>query len=102
MFFLESEKNQFFIWETLFGTDGTYIWFFKKSSGEATEYKKTLKNNLEIAKEEINKIKSISRIMYLKNKPENFKRIFHNYSDKDGFEIWKNAINEFIVKCSCL
>ena len=98
LFFLESEKTQFFIWETLFGTDGTYIWLFKKSLGEVSEYKKILKNNLEIIKEEISKIKTIGRIEYLKSKPENFIRIFHKYSEKDGFGAWEKAINELTIK----
>ncbi len=98
LFFLENGDNQFFIWETLFGTDGTYLWFFKKNPGEKSEYKNALKDDLEETKEEISKIKSWGRIKYLKNTPENFRRIFHDYSEKDGFENWKKAINELVMR----
>ncbi|OQX76858.1 MAG: hypothetical protein B6D64_09165 [Bacteroidetes bacterium 4484_276] len=97
LFFLENGDNQFFIWETLFGTDGTYLWLFMKNPGEASDYKSALKDNLDSIKDEISKIQSQGRIRYLKNRPENFRRIFHDYNEKDGFETWKNAINELVL-----
>jgi hypothetical protein len=46
----------------------------------------------------LNIIRNEGRQVYIKNNPENFSRIVHDYSDeKKGFITWKDLLEERLV-----
>ncbi len=89
IFLIEGVENYYFVWETLNTEEATYIWI---------ENKDKKKESLEKIIERINLIKTEGKITYINKGNENFKRIFHDYSEHiDGFEKWKNEIKQIIL-----
>lgn len=91
LFLIESPLKYHFIWETLDGTDATYIWSFIKDSSHIKEQYQSV----EMA---INRISDYGRNTYLKLKDSNFNRVIHDYSDPDkGFVAWKKDFERIIT-----
>lgn len=90
--FLLTGKEQFHIvLETLDTEEATYLWHFPKD-------KPTLKIKLKEIDEQLSVIRNKGRQVFLKNQPENFSRVLHDYSDdKKGFIIWKDLFEEQIT-----
>ena len=90
--FLLTGKEQFHIvLETLDTEEATYLWHFPKD-------KPTLKKKLKEIDEQLSIIRNKGRQVFLKNQPENFSRVLHDYSDeKKGYIIWKNLLEEQIA-----
>ncbi|MBX2887775.1 MAG: DEAD/DEAH box helicase family protein [Ferruginibacter sp.] len=90
--FLLTGKEQFHIvLETLDTEEATYLWHFPKD-------KPTLKIKLKEIDEQLSVIRNKGRQVFLKNQPENFSRVLHDYSDeKKGFIIWKDLLEEQIT-----
>jgi superfamily II DNA or RNA helicase len=90
--FLLTGKEQFHIvLETLDTEEATYLWHFPKD-------KPTLKIKLKEIDEQLSVIRNKGRQVFLKNQPENFSRVLHDYSDeKKGYIIWKNLLEEQIA-----
>lgn len=90
--FLISGADKFHIvWETLDTQEATYIW--------------SVANNVEAIKEVLTKTdKTINLILregkneYISRNEENFKRVFHDYTDlQNGFRNWKQEIEKIIL-----
>ena len=96
VFFLEGKQRCFLAWETLFGTDGTYLWALPQNLQELLQNKKAFKQSIMKIENDIKRIKAEGRLPYLKNKPDNFIRIFHNYRDVRGFETWKKELDALL------
>ena len=96
VFFLEGKQRCFLAWETLFGTDGTYLWALPQNLQTLLQDKKTFKREVIKIENQIKRIKAEGRLHYLQNKPENFIRIFHNYRDAKGFETWKKELDALL------
>lgn len=90
--FLLTGKEQFhFVLETLDTDEATYSWHFHKD-------KPTLKTKLKEIDEQLSVIRNKGGQAFLKNQPENFSRVLHDYSDdKKGFIIWKDLLEEQII-----
>lgn len=70
--------------------EATYIWHTPKNRASVIEEVKQIDNQLSI-------IKEIGRQSFLEKSPDNFTRIFHDYSDnQEGFITWKSALEEMI------
>lgn len=82
-----------FIWETYSTDEATYVWKLVSDS------KLELENNFEHLVELVKSLRANNKMSYLKNKPENFKRIEHDYAGDDfGFKKWKSQLEEFLLK----
>ena len=90
--FLLADKNQFHIvLETLDTEEATYLWHFNKD-------KRNLRSFLQAIDLNLNTIRNKGRQVFLENKPENFSRIAHDYSDdRKGFIIWKDLLEERLI-----
>ena len=90
--FLLSGSEQFHIvLETLDTEEATYIWHFNKNNYILQQKLKEIDKSLNIIRNE-------GRQVYIKNHPENFSRIVHDYSDEQkGFIIWKDLLEERLV-----
>ena len=90
--FLLAGKNQFHIvLETLDTEEATYLWHFNKD-------KRNLRSFLQAIDLNLNTIRNKGRQVFLENKPENFSRIAHDYSDdRKGFIIWKDLLEERLI-----
>jgi hypothetical protein len=87
--FLLTEKEGFHIvLETLDTEEATYIWHFDND-------KRTLPDKLRQVDKDLNLIKNKGRQEFIKNPPDNFSRIVHDYlDDRKGFIIWKDMLEE--------
>ncbi|MDZ7743489.1 MAG: DEAD/DEAH box helicase [Bacteroidota bacterium] len=91
VFLLQGSKRYHIILETLDTEEATYIWYFEKN-------KISLRQNLEIINRHLTLIRNKGRQEFLKNPPENFSRIIHDYSDeRKGFIIWKDQLEERLM-----
>ena len=90
--FLLAGKEEFHIvLETLDTEEATYVWDFDND-------KRTLPNKLREVDKDLNIIKNKGRKEFLRNPPENFSRIFHDYTEeRKGFIIWKDTLEERIT-----
>ncbi|WP_198416743.1 hypothetical protein [Marinilabilia rubra] len=89
VFLLHGKEKYHIIVETLDTEEATYIWHFDKSR---------LEENLNIINKDLNTIRNKGRQFFIENQPENFNRIFHDYSDvKKGFVVWKGQLEEGLV-----
>ncbi len=90
VFLLAGEHSYFFVLETLDTEEATYIWHTPKNRASLIEEVKQIDDQLSIIRES-------GRQAFLENSPENFTRIFHDYSDnQEGFITWKSALEEMI------
>lgn len=90
VFLLSGEQQYHIVLETLDTEEATYIWHIEKNIS-------SLKSKLKLIDEDLNTIKKRGRQIYLKNHPENFSKIVHDYSDKrKGFIQWRDTLEERI------
>lgn len=88
VFLLQGQKQYHIILETLNTEEATYIWHFDKDP-------LNLRQNLELIDKQLNLIRNKGRQEFLKNPPDNFSRIIHDYADeRKGFIIWKDQLEE--------
>lgn len=89
VFLLEGEEKYHIVAETLNTEEATYIWHIDKSN---------LNERLNSINKDLNIIRNKGRQFFLENQPENFSRIFHDYSDdKKGFITWKGQLEERLI-----
>jgi hypothetical protein len=68
-----------------------YIWHVKKDRG-------ALSKNLSEINKALSLIRTKGREAFLEGRPENFSRVFHDYSDdRKGFILWKDNLDERLV-----
>ncbi|MHB2150491.1 hypothetical protein ACX8XP_15650 [Calditrichota bacterium LG25] len=96
VFFLEGKKRCFLAWETLAGTDGTYLWALSGNLDDLLAKKEMFKREVMKIENEIKTVKKVGRLNYLKNSPLNFVRVFHDYRDAQGFARWKKELQSRI------
>lgn len=91
IFLIEGEKYYYIIWETLDTTEATYIWYEDKN---LDKLKIALKKIDHIIKE----IKVQGKTLYMNKKEDNFRRIYHDYSEQvDGFIKWKFELESVLI-----
>jgi superfamily II DNA or RNA helicase len=91
VFLLAGKTGFHIILETLNTEEATYIWHFDND-------KKSLPDKLKQVDNYLNTIRNDGRQSFIENPPNNFSRIFHDYSaNKKGFIIWKDLIEERIT-----
>lgn len=94
IFLLSTPKGYCLIWETYSTEEATYAW--KLSNLSTAELIAPIQDLVD----RIKWLRGNNKIAYLKEKPEDFIRIEHNYSGEDlGFKKWKTQLDEFITKC---
>jgi hypothetical protein len=92
IFLVEGKNKYHIVWETLNTTEATYIW----SEDKDEEKLKTL---LERADKTISAIKAQGRKTYINATEDNFRRVYHDYSDLiDGFKKWKTELEMVIAQ----
>jgi hypothetical protein len=90
VFLLSGNGGYHIVLETLDTEEATYIWHFDKS-------RYILPQTVKEVDQDLNSIKIKGRQKFLKNPPENFSRIVHDYNDDmKGFFIWKGMLEERI------
>ena len=88
LFLLIGKEDFHIVMETLDTEEATYIWKFDSD-------KSTLPKKLREIDIDLNAIKNEGRQEFLRNPPENFSRIFHDYTEeRKGFIIWKDTLEE--------
>lgn len=91
IFLIEGDSSYHFIWETLNTEEATYIWHEEKNISK-------LKPSLKKIGDVIGEIKVHGKTAYIKSSEDNFKRIYHDYSESvDGFAKWKNELESILV-----
>jgi superfamily II DNA or RNA helicase len=91
VFLLAGKTGFHIVLETLNTEEATYIWHFDND-------KQSLPNKLMLIDSYLNTIRKDGRQIFIKNAPNNFSRILHDYSDeRKGFIIWKDLIEERIT-----
>ncbi len=86
VFLLAGKTGFHIVLETLNTEEATYIWHFDND-------KQSLPNKLMLIDSYLNTIRKDGRQIFIKNAPNNFSRILHDYSDeRKGFIIWKDLI----------
>jgi len=94
--FLTGKSGGYFVWETLDGTDATYIWKLGKPLDYLSAHRREFKQRLGWVEEQISFIHAAGRNEYLKEAPPEFRRIIHDYRTKGGFEKWKTAMDRLL------
>ncbi len=88
VFLLSGEAGYHIIMETLDTEEATYIWHFPKNIH-------ALKQGVAQIEDQLADIRMGGRQIFLQNKPDNFSRVVHDYTDeRRGFVIWKDALEE--------
>lgn len=88
VFLIVGEEQYHIIMETLDTEEATYLWHFEKLISLFPSKLKEIDAHLQI-------IRNQGRQAFLDNKPENFSRILHDYSNEQkGFVIWKDMLEE--------
>ncbi|UKJ06131.1 DEAD/DEAH box helicase [Solitalea lacus] len=90
VFLLEGDKQYHLVLETLDTDEATYIWHLPLNLDD-------LKQGLSKIDIQLNTIRTQGRQAFLQTNPENFNRIFHEYSDlRKGFIEWRDALEEHL------
>jgi predicted deacylase len=88
VFLLTGENQYHIVMETLDTEEATYIWHFPKSIS-------ALKQGVVEIEKQLGDIRTGGRELFLQNKPENFSRVVHDYTDeRKGFVVWKDGLEE--------
>ncbi len=92
--FLLTIPNGFcLIWETYSTDEATYVW--KLNNLDSSH----LESIIEEIVDRIKWLRNKNKMDYLKEKPDNFTRIEHNYFGDDlGFKKWKAQLEDYIFK----
>lgn len=96
LFFIPGESSCCFAWETLDGTDATYLWRLQPLAYYLDGNRGELKKSLNEVERAIDHIYACGRNEYLKAAPSQFLRVFHDYENGNGFEHWKEALERQI------
>lgn len=87
---LNKDQNHIIL-ETLDTEEATYIWHTGKNQAALSKCIREIEKAL-------NMIRKNGRETFLQQKPENFSRIFHDYTDeRKGFILWKDNLEEKLV-----
>ena len=90
VFLITGRHNHHIILETLDTEEATYIWHTDKS-------KNALRSGINEIEQHLSIIRIEGRLFFLELQPNNFSRIYHDYTnDKKGFIIWKDALEELL------
>ena len=88
VFLIAGTEQYHIILETLDTEEATYLWHFNKALSFLPSKLKEIDAHLQI-------IRNQGRQVFLDSKPENFSRIFHDYSNaQKGFVLWKDMLEE--------
>lgn len=88
VFLLSGTEQYHVVLETLDSEEATYIWHIEKN-------RQLLPQKLRTIDKDLNIIRNKGRQMFLEKEPQNFSRIFHDYTDeRKGFVIWKDNLEE--------
>ncbi len=88
VFLLSGTEQYHVVLETLDSEEATYIWHVEKN-------RQLLPQKLRTIDKDLNIIRNKGRQVFLEKRPENFSRIFHDYTDeRKGFVIWKDNLEE--------
>jgi hypothetical protein len=93
IFLLQSDDSYFLVWETYKTEEATYVW--KLDGADHSELKREVKKLMD----RIRWLRKANKLTYINSKPENFKRIEHDYGGEDnGFKKWREQLVEFTTK----
>jgi len=91
IFLIEGERNYHIVWETLDTAEATYVWHEDKNINK-------LKHTLKKIDKIINVIKAQGKAAYINKTEDNFRRIYHDYSELvDGFIKWKGELESVLT-----
>lgn len=91
VFLLSSVDNFHIVWETLDTQEATYIWTYPNDINRLKEF-------LILTDKTINLVLRERKIEYISRNEENFKRVFHDYTDlQNGFKNWKDLIDTVVT-----
>lgn len=91
IFLIKGDRNFHIVWETLDTEEATYIWHIAKDIN-------ILKMTLRKIEDIINVIKVQGKTAYLNSTEDQFRRIYHDYSDLvDGFVKWKGELESMLT-----
>ncbi len=91
-FLINGTQQYHIVLETLDTEEATYIWHLDKRNVNLSSKLKQIDEALGI-------IRTKGRQTYIESNPENFSRIVHDYSDdRKGFIVWKDLLEERLVK----
>lgn len=91
VFLLSGVDNFHIVWETLDTQEATYIWTYPNDINRLKEF-------LTHTDEAIMLIRRENKNEYIRQNEENFKRVFHDYTDKqNGFRKWKDSIETIVT-----
>lgn len=91
IFLIAGEKHYHIIWETLDTKEATYIWHIQKDL-------RMLKQTLRKIEDIINVIKVQGKTAYINSNEDQFRRIYHDYSEFiDGFIKWKGELESYLT-----
>ncbi|MDF7799724.1 hypothetical protein P4C99_09620 [Pontiellaceae bacterium B1224] len=95
--FLTGKSGGYFVWETLDGSDATYVWKLPQPMEYyLADHRKELRRGLDWVEQNLDCIHASGRNEYLGERRENFVRIFHDYQDEEGFKRWKQEIGHLL------
>jgi len=98
LFFIPGESKCCFVWETLDGTDATYIWELRPLAYYLNGKRSELKKSLDEVERAIDLIHASGRNDFLNAPHDRFMRVFHDYKNKNGFEKWKEEMEQLLKK----
>lgn len=91
IFLIEGENNYHIIWETLDTREATYIWHIDKDLGKLKLATRKIEDTIKVIKIE-------GKTAYINSSDDNYKRIYHDYSDLiDGFVKWKGELESILT-----
>ena len=91
VFLIKGDKNYHIIWETLDTEEATYVWHFSQDVNE-------LKIGLRKIEDILNVIKVQGKSAYINSTEDEFRRIYHDYSELiDGFVKWKGELERILT-----
>ncbi|MGF1587184.1 MAG: hypothetical protein ACFCUM_17835 [Bacteroidales bacterium] len=91
VFLLRGKDQNHIIMETLDTEEATYIWHTGKNQA-------ALSRSIRDIEKALNVIRKNGKEAFLQQQPENFSRIFHDYTDeRKGFFLWKDNLEEKLV-----
>lgn len=93
IFLIQGDRNYHIVWETLDTSEATYIWHEDKKLDK-------LKIAVKKINDIINVIKAQGKIAYINTTNDNFRRIYHDYSEPvevDGFVKWKGELEDILT-----
>ncbi|HEY4784665.1 MAG TPA: DEAD/DEAH box helicase family protein [Bacteroidales bacterium] len=91
VFLLQGAEKYYIVMETLDTEEATYIWLLEKETS-------VLRARLKEIDGHINTIRNQGRQAFLESNPQNFIKIFHDYTDsRKGFILWKDMVEEVLI-----